>query len=699
MNYSMKNIPHPSEREYTTKLISMSDKLCRRMRWKAYFHLHPETKSKSNETYGFNSRKVPPAVPQLQSFENSLQKLVSSIKFKHSRNSLQSKLASDIKRITSSSRLFVPADKTTNYYSLEPNAYKALMRKAINKDYKKSDVDIKTDITREAKSITEELGIDDRVPQMAESSAFITLKDHKNNFRNNPSCRLLNPTKSEIGHISKAILDRINTNVLHASNVNQWKNTNAVINWFNNIPDKASHSFIVFDIVEFYPSITPELLDKALNYASQLTTVTQDDRRIIHHSKKSILIAEGQTWVKKTGLFDVAMGSYDGAECCELVGLFILHSIKKEIQGNYGLYRDDGLCAIKASPQAIEKTKKQLCSLFHKYDLKITVEANSKLINYLDVTLDLTSGIYAPYMKPNNKLLYVSKLSNHPPQVTNNIPLGINNRLCNISSDSTTFHAKTAPYQQALADSGYNHVLEFTRNTNRPPLLRRRKRKRNIIWFNPPFSKTLSTNIGAKFLQLLDKEFPATHILHSIFNRNTVKISYSCTKNMKSIIDSHNKLILANHEKPPDTTRKCNCRRPDTCPMEGQCLTKSIIYQATVASQESTETYIGSTATEFKSRYNNHSASFRHSNKRSSTELSKHIWSLKDRSINYNLTWSIIRKAQPCYNGKSSTTCGLCLTEKYYIIFQPSMASLNDRKALVSSCRHASKFLLSSFKS
>ena len=199
----------------------------------------------------------------------------------------------------------------------------------------------------------------------------------------------------------------------------------------------------------------------------------------------------------------------------------------------------------------------------------------------------------------------------------------------------------------------------------------------------------MSSNFEQKFLKLLDKEFPPSHVLHNIFNRNTVKISYRCMRNIKSIIDTHYKKVLTEHTQPTNTSRKCNCRRAANCPMEGQCLSSAIIYQATVTSPDSTETYIGSTATDFKARYNNHTASFRHSSKRSATELSKHIWALKYRNITYNLNWKIVRRAAPCNSGNSS--CGLCLTEKFYIIFQRSMASLNDRRALVSTCRHSSK--------
>ena len=72
-----------------------------------------------------------------------------------------------------------------------------------------------------------------------------------------------------------------------------------------------------------------------------------------------------------------------------------------------------------------------------------------------------------------------------------------------------------------------------------------RSRKRKIIWYNPPYSKNVSNNVGQSFLKIIDEEFPADHPLHKIFNCNTVKISYSCMPNIKQTIDGHNKSTLS----------------------------------------------------------------------------------------------------------------------------------------------------------
>ena len=124
------------------------------------------------------------------------------------------------------------------------------------------------------------------------------------------------------------------------------------------------------------------------------------------HSRKSLLFNNNETWAKKgDSLFDVTMGAYDGAEVCELVGCFMLSQIMKKFdKQNMWLYRDDGLAVFKniSGPQS-EKIKKEFQKIFKKNNLDIIVECNMKKVNYLDVTLDLESGTYRPYHKPDNE--------------------------------------------------------------------------------------------------------------------------------------------------------------------------------------------------------------------------------------------------------------------------------------------------------
>ena len=301
-------------------------------------------------------------------------------------------------------------------------------------------------------------------------------------------------------------------------------------------------------------------------------------------------------------------------------------------------------------------------------------------------------------MKPNNIPLYVHNQSNHPPTIIKNIPKSINNRLTSISSDENAFKQSSATYQEALTKSGYRYKLSYPTQTTDPiNNTQRNRRKRKITWFNPPFSANVSTNVGKKFLKLIDKCFPIDHQLHRLINRNTIKVSYKCMPNINQIISKHNKSILGKNEiNTSDNT--CNCRNRQMCPLDGNCLANGVIYQAIVDRQDNnkTENYVGLTENSFKTRYNNHTSSFRNQSKRHNTTLSQYIWSLKDQNIPYTLKWKILAKGRPYTT--STKSCNLCLMEKYLIICKPHLATLNIRNELSSECRHKKKHLLCNFQ-
>ena len=220
-------------------------------------------------------------------------------------------------------------------------------------------------------------------------------------------------------------------------------------------------------------------------------------------------------------------------------------------------------------------------------------------------------------------------------------------------------------------------------------------RRRNVIWFNPPYNKNVKTNIGRAFISLINGSFPADHKLRKIFNRNTLKLSYGCMPNVKQLIDGHNKAILNNNgiaQPRQDEEKKCNCRKKEECPLNGECLVNEVVYQATVKTKDTKETYIGLTANEFKARYRNHQKSFRHEKRKNDTELSKHLWKLKEEGKDFTAAWKIIAKAKPYTN--LTKRCNLCTTEKFFLLTKPHMATLNKRNELISTCRHRRKFIL-----
>ena len=126
------------------------------------------------------------------------------------------------------------------------------------------------------------------------------------------------------------------------------------------------------------------------------------------------------------------------------------------------------------------------------------------------------------YTKPNNTPLYIHTKSNHPPVIIKNLPESVNKRLSDISSDKESFDRAAIPYQRALEHSGNNYKLKFQPSTSPSNTSQKQKRQRNITWYNPPYSKNVATNIGKTFLQMLDEEFNKNHVVHKIFNRNTV---------------------------------------------------------------------------------------------------------------------------------------------------------------------------------
>jgi hypothetical protein len=302
----------------------------------------------------------------------------------------------------------------------------------------------------------------------------------------------------------------------------QWKNTDSVIDWFCQLKDKERLTFIQFDIVNFYGSITPRILNNAITFAAKYISISELEKKKIMQATNSFLCSNGQTWVKKEGgIFDITMGGHHGAEVCDLIGLYILSQLI-EVLPNTGLYRDDGLSVSTATNRQIEIMKKKVCKVFQDNGLAVTIEANSKIVNFLDVTFDLNSGIYKPFMKENDTPIYVHCGSNHPPSVLRNIPLGVNNRLNRISSSKAVFDSAAPVYQEALNKSGYTHKLEF--KPKEPNCTKKKNRKRNITWFNPPFSSNVKTQIGKEFLKLIDTAFPQTNPLHKLFTRQTVKV-------------------------------------------------------------------------------------------------------------------------------------------------------------------------------
>ena len=196
----------------------------------------------------------------------------------------------NVSKIRKSKKTLTPADKTSNMYKLSKEEYDHLKINSITSKYKKASEKNKEKIEKAGAKFAKDKGVYDRIEKNGKNECFITLKDHKPNFQNHPTTRLINPSKNEKGRISKVVLDDINNKLKTALGVKQWKSTGDVIEWFKGIPNKRNHTFTVFDIKDFYPSITENLLKEALEFAKQHVHIKKKDFDLIMHTRKSFCL-------------------------------------------------------------------------------------------------------------------------------------------------------------------------------------------------------------------------------------------------------------------------------------------------------------------------------------------------------------------------------------------------------------------------
>ena len=140
--------------------------------------------------------------------------------------------------------------------------------------------------------------------------------------------------------------------------------------------------------------------------------------------------------------------------------------------------------------------------------------------------LNLVNNSYKPCRKPDDTPVYINVKSNHPPPIFKELPHSVNRRISALSNSHQTFNNAIPPYKDALSKAGYTLDAKFVETPRKEN--QNRHRKRNVIWFNPPYSKAVTTNVGKEFFKLLDRHIPKGSPLYRIFNRNTVKPSYSC---------------------------------------------------------------------------------------------------------------------------------------------------------------------------
>ena len=688
LNYSLKSIPIHEKTVFQNKLVENVEKVFTRMRWKLW-HIRNPRKADPKETFGFRTVKVAPPSPDLQEFEEDVLSMVTRVEYRNMTNPLLTKLKEDARAIRRAPEVLVKADKTTNIYKVSPRDYTELLQRNIQKDYKKVKEQTVHKVNKQAAKLANKLDLAERIDRMTKAEAFITIKDHKERFPDTVAVRLINPAKSNMGRISKKILADLNKELLAKTKLNQWRNSEEALEWRKGAKDKGGKVFLKFDIDTFYPSISADLLGKAIKWAATKVEVSKEDMGIVMHARQAFLFSEGEAWRKKEDPeFDITIGSYDGAECCELVGLYILDMLAKVIPvSDLGIYRDDGLAVVKGSGREVDKIRQKIVKVFQECKLKVKIEANMKITDFLDISFDLNSDSHRPYTKPGQVIRYVPKSSNHPPHIKKSLPRMIATRLSRLSSNEGIFQEEVPAYQEALKQAGYDDKLEFIKKEPK-----KNSRQRKIIWFNPPWNDAVSTNVAAKFLKLVSKHFPTTNPLHKVFNRNNVKVSYCCLPNMNAVISGHNKKVLSSAVR--EQRIQCRCRGgQESCPVGGQCETKDTLYSAEVdTEQEGRKVYIGSTANTFKKRWTVHKSDCRLPAYEGRTKLSSHIWSLKKKQATYSIRWNLLGKAKS-YTPETRR-CALCTAEKTKILHYTEGNLMNVRSEIMNKCRHRDKHTL-----
>ena len=183
---------------------------------------------------------------------------------------------------------------------------------------------------------------------------------------NSCSGPVLDRIRKNIISLFKHYLNSIISTVPGKSGVNQWRNTAIVIDWFKNLPNKSKRRFVKFDVADFYPLITKDLLEKSIEYAKSFTTIKSKALESIQLARKSLLFSKDGPWLNKdNSLFDVTMGSFEGDEICEVVGLYLLSKFVVLLgKENIGLYRDDSLVAINScSGLVLDRTRINIMSV------------------------------------------------------------------------------------------------------------------------------------------------------------------------------------------------------------------------------------------------------------------------------------------------------------------------------------------------
>ena len=210
------------------------------------------------------------------------------------------------------------------------------------------------------------------------------------------------------------------------------------------------------------------LLIDSINYARKYIDITNEQYEIILACRKTVIKNNDSTWVKN-GLenFDVPMGGYDSSQVADLVCLYILNMLTRIISHQQaGLYHVDGLIYIPNSNGPLSSSiQKRIIRAFKFLGFGIEISSNIKIVNFLDVTLDLSNNSYKPFIKTNQNPTYINVNSNHPKNIIMQIPKAVNLRIGKLSANEKIFKESSKRYINALKN-GFNEEFRYLNKKN-----------------------------------------------------------------------------------------------------------------------------------------------------------------------------------------------------------------------------------------
>ena len=161
--------------------------------------------------------------------------------------------------------------------------------------------------------------------------------------------------------------------------------------------------------------------------------------------------------------------------------------------------------------QQTDKPRKNIVQVFKDFRFKLEIKTNLIEFDFLKVTFSLINGTFRPYEKPNNDLSYINVFSNHPPNKIKRSTNSTNVLLSRNYSSQEIFDNNKEDYQKARGKLGYKTKLLYkessSNNTNGKKKQKKNSknntsnklRKRKIIWFNPPYNKSVVSSVGKIF--------------------------------------------------------------------------------------------------------------------------------------------------------------------------------------------------------